>query len=326
MSESMPPTDGFGRRIDYLRISVTERCDLRCAYCYPRLCTDSSPQDVLSAEEVVAIGAGGVRLGLRRIRLTGGEPLLRPDLEGMISRLRALPGLQDLSLTTNGQKLAGRAASLASAGLMRVNVSLDSLDPEVYAAITSGGEVGAVRRGLDAALAAGLSPVKVNVVVSSPAGLARAGVGALVDLVEREPIHVRFIEAMPTCSQAGYLPGEGVLDFLRHRYELARALGPEGGGPAEYYRLNGSRGTVGLITPISQPFCDRCNRLRVSARGELRPCLFSKNALDVLPAVRSGDPVGEVSSVLRQGIAAKPRRYGEIAEPSGIPAMHVIGG
>ncbi len=334
MSVSRPPTDSFGRSIDYLRISVTERCDLRCAYCQPqpgppagsRAGGETPARDLLSSDDIVVIASAAARLGLRRIRLTGGEPLLRRDLEDIISRLRGLPGLLDLALTTNGQALAGRASGLADAGLMRINISLDSLNPEVYAAATGGGDLAAVRRGIEAALAAGLAPVKVNVVLASPAALERAGLPAFAELIAQQPVHVRFIEAMPTCSHVGYLPAQSVLDLLSRRYELSPVAGPDGGGPASYYQLDGSRGTIGVIAPISDPFCARCNRLRVSARGELRPCLFSPDGLDLLPALRGPDRDADLLSLLVRAIAAKPRRYGDIAEPSGIPTMHVIGG
>ncbi|UCC67720.1 MAG: GTP 3',8-cyclase MoaA [Armatimonadota bacterium] len=316
----------MGRRIEYLRISVTERCDLRCAYCHPQPDARSVPRDVLTVEDVVTVASAALRLGVRRIRLTGGEPLLRRDLEEIISRLRGLPGLQDLALTTNGQKLARRAAGLSDAGLARVNISLDSLDAEVYAAATGGGDLAAVCRGIDAALSSGLAPVKLNVVLTSRAALERAGIPAFVELVQQRPVHVRFIEAMPTCSHVGYLPAGEVLDFLSREHGIIPVAGPDGGGPAHYYQLDGSRGTIGIIAPISDPFCARCNRLRVSARGELRPCLFSPGAFDLLPALRGPDAAEAVMSLLEEAAVAKPGRYGDVAEPSGVPTMHVIGG
>jgi cyclic pyranopterin phosphate synthase len=319
-------TDRFGRNIDYLRISVTERCDLRCAYCHPGRHVAADSADVLSADDVAVIGAAAVRLGIRRIRLTGGEPLLRPDLEHIVGRLSLLPGLADLALTTNGQVLSERAEALAAAGLRRVNVSLDSLDPEVYAAITGGGDVAAVLSGLDAALTAGLAPVKVNAVLAGRAPLGAGDLSELVALVRRRPVHVRFIEAMPTCSHAAYLPAEGVLEQLSKFGTLVPVPGPEGAGPARYFQLDGSQGMLGVITPLSEPFCDRCNRLRVSARGDLLPCLFSPQGISLLPALRGDDPVRDLMSLLREGAAAKPLRYGDIATPSGVVAMHVIGG
>jgi cyclic pyranopterin phosphate synthase len=323
VSLSSPLSDGFGRRIDYLRISLTERCDLRCAYCRPY---PSSPRTSdLTGDDVAAIAEAAVRVGIARIRLTGGEPLLRNDLTAIVSRLRRLPGLEDLALTTNGQLLADRAADLADAGLMRVNISLDSLDPDVYSATTGGGDLQAVRRGIEAALEARLLPLKVNVVLHSPAALERAALPALAELVER-PIHVRFIEAMPTCSHASYLPAQRVLDALAELGDLTPAAGPEGGGPARYYRLGGSAGTLGVITPISDPFCAECNRLRVTARGEIMPCLFSAAGISLAPAFSSDRPSDAIAALLAQAAAVKPRRYADVAEPRGIRAMHVIGG
>jgi cyclic pyranopterin phosphate synthase len=209
---------------------------------------------------------------------------------------------------------------------MRINISLDSLDPQAYALTTGGGDVAAVRRGIDAAISSGLAPVKLNVVLASGAALERAGIPAFLDFVRSRPVHVRFIEAMPTCSHVEYLPAQRVLDFLSRRYHLDTVPGPHGGGPARYYRVNGFRGTIGLIAPISEPFCAHCNRLRVSARGELRPCLFSPGAFDLLPALRGPDPADDIISSLERAAAAKPRCYGDVAEPSGVPTMHVIGG
>ena len=326
MSLSPALTDSIGRRIDYLRVSLTERCDLRCAYCHPRSSPAPAPQDVLTAADVAAIVAAAARLGVRRVRLTGGEPLLRSDLEEIVRRVRAVPGVEDLGLTTNGQMLAGRAAGLAAAGLMRVNVSLDSLDPDVYAALTGGGDAGNVLRGIEAALVAGLSPVKLNVVLTSPSSLERVELAGFVQLARERPVHVRFIEAMPTCGHLSHLPAQQVLERLAQMGELHPAPGPEGGGPARYYQLDDSRGTLGVITPISEPFCERCNRLRVSARGDLIPCLFSSSGLSLLPALRGGDVQGAIGALLRKATAAKPCRYAEVADPAGIRAMYVIGG
>jgi cyclic pyranopterin phosphate synthase len=318
--------DGFGRQIDYLRISLTERCDLRCAYCYPRGGAQPAASDILSGDDAADIAEAAARVGIRRVRLTGGEPLLRDDLEQIVARLRAIPGLCDIALTTNGQRLAARAARLAAAGLARVNVSLDSLDPDTYSAVTGGGDLSLVLRGIDAALSAGLSPVKVNVVLGSSAALDADSLPAFVGLVSRRPVHVRFIEAMPTCGHSGYLPAQAVLDRLREEHRLIPVPGPEGGGPARYYRLDASQGTIGVITPLSDPFCAECNRLRVSARAQLTPCLFSTTSIDLIPALRAPGCVPVLMQLITQAVASKPGRWGDVAEPSGIRAMHVIGG
>jgi cyclic pyranopterin phosphate synthase len=319
-------TGSLGRRIDYLRISVTERCDLRCTYCRPRGPADTPQDDLLTADDIVVIAEAAVQLGLRRIRLTGGEPLLRSDLEEIVRRLRTISAVEDLALTTNGQMLAARAAGLAAAGLMRANVSLDSLNPAAYAALTGGGDVSVVLRGIDAALAAGLTPVKVNVVLASPSTLDGADLAGFADLARRKPVHVRFIEAMPTCGHLSYLPAQQVLDRLAQMGDLHPVEGPPGGGPARYYRFDESQGTLGVIAPISEPFCARCNRLRVTARGEVLPCLFSPAGLSLLPALRGGDAKEAVAALLRHAVAGKPCRYAEVADADGIRAMHVIGG
>jgi len=318
-------TDSFSRRIEYLRISVTERCNLRCTYCHPQV-TDAPRSDPLTADDVYHIADAAVQLGVRRIRLTGGEPLLRADLGEIVSLIRLLPGIEDLALTTNGQSLSAHAESLASAGLMRVNVSLDSLDPHAYRSITGGGEVASVLRGIDAAFDAHLSPVKINVVLSTPASLEECNLNSFVELTKGRAIHVRFIEAMPICGHASFLPAQSILDQLAQFGTLAPVSGPDGGGPATYYQLDESQGTVGVITPITNPFCTRCNRLRVTARGEIIPCLFSPTGFSLTQALRGDDPVGDIKQLLQRAAQAKPRRYGDVANPSGISAMHVIGG
>jgi cyclic pyranopterin phosphate synthase len=326
MNQLLRLVDGYGRRITYLRISVTERCDLRCAYCRSAQEAPQSEGDLLSPDDIANIAQAALSLGIRRFRLTGGEPLLRDDLEQIVARINALPGVTDLALTTNGQRLASRARLLAAAGLRRVNASLDSLDRATYATITGGGDLDQVLRGIEAALEAGLAPVKINVVLASAAAPALGELEAFAALVRERPLHVRFIEAMPTCGHTSYLPAERLLERLGAEHELAPAAGPEGGGPARYYRLDGSRGTIGVIAAISAPFCGECNRLRVTAQGELMPCLFSPAGLSLTPALRGADPVGEVRARLAEAAAAKPSRYCEVAEPTGIRAMRVVGG
>lgn len=263
---------------------------------------------------------------MRRIRLTGGEPLLRTDIEEIVSRIRSLPGVEDLALTTNGQNLSVHAASLASAGLMRVNISLDSLDPDAYRSITGGGDVASVLRGIDAALDAQLDPVKINVVLSTPASLEDQNLDPFIDLTKNRIVHVRFIEAMPICGHASFLPARSILDRLAEFGPLSAVPGPDGGGPAAYYQREESQGTIGVITPITDPFCARCNRLRVTARGEIIPCLFSPSGVSLLQALKADDPLADIQRLLQRAAKAKPRRYGDVAHQSGISAMHIIGG
>jgi cyclic pyranopterin phosphate synthase len=320
-----PPADPFGRRIEYLRISLTERCDLRCAYCRPSQAEASPSKDVLSTDDVVNIAKASIGLGITRIRLTGGEPLLRDDLGDIICALGLLPELRDLALTTNGQRLAEQADALRAAGLQRVNVSLDSLKPDRYATLTGGGRLEATLAGIEAALAAGLTPVKVNVVVGQNAA-EEEELREFAAWTKRQAVHVRFIEAMPTCAQARPLPAYEVLAGLRRWYRLDPTTPPRGAGPARYYRIGDSPGTVGIIAAISEPFCAECNRLRISARGELLPCLFGP-ARSELPAVlRRPSPVPLISSLIAAAVQEKPLRYGDVASHSGIQAMHVIGG
>lgn len=316
--------DGHGRLIEYLRVSVTERCNLRCVYCRPG--GDQGPvEDALSAADVANIVRAACMVGIRHVRLTGGEPLLREDLEDIVAAVAAIPGVADLALTTNGQDLASRARPLAAAGLRRVNISLDSLIPETYRALT-GGELAPVLHGLEAALEAGLEPVKLNAVLAGRRALEWHELEAFVHLVGRWPVHVRFIEVMPGCGEAAYVPARDLLDRLRERYPLSPVAGPEGAGPARYYRVGSSPGTVGVIAPVSEPFCRRCNRLRVNARGELVSCLFSPHRLDLGPALRAAEPVSAIAAQLRRAAEEKPARWGEVGERPGLRAMHVIGG
>ncbi len=326
MSHFRVPVDRHGRRIEYLRISLTERCNLRCVYCRPAGGGEEADRDFLSAEDAVNVARAALSVGITRIRLTGGEPLLRDDLEQIVSAVAALPGLDDLSLTTNAQGLAQRAAPLASAGLHRVNVSLDSLVPDTYAALTGGGDLAHSLAGVEAALRAGLSPVKVNVVMAGRRLLEPTELRPFADWVMAEPVHVRFIEVMPGCGDTACLPAEEVVARLREWYDLKPTAGPGGGGPAKYFRLAGSAGTVGFITPISAPFCAHCNRLRVNARGELMPCLFSRRRLDLRTALKAADPVSSLAAALLRAAEEKPARYGEEPGPLELRAMHAIGG
>ena len=280
-----PLTDAFGRRLTYLRVSVTDRCNLRCSYCLP---ADAEfpfeDRDFLSPAEIEETVGALVGLGIRRVRLTGGEPLVRKDILEIARRIKALPGVEDLALSTNGTELARLAGPLRAAGVDRVNVSLDSLDAERFRAITRRGDLAAVLAGIEAALAAGLSPVKLNAVLLSRQNL--EDVDRLVQLTLERPLSVRFIEMMPTASNRHLQPDEYIAsDAVRRRIEErfgelvpvpdAAAGGRPRTGPAKAYRLAGALGEVGFITPLSHTFCADCNRLRLTARGELRLCLFA---------------------------------------------------
>jgi cyclic pyranopterin phosphate synthase len=329
-------TDGFGRRIDYLRISVTDRCNLRCVYCMPPDGVPwKDPASVLSFEEIERFAAASVAEGISKIRLTGGEPLVRKGIVGHIERLRAMTGIEAIALTTNATLLPKMAKDLHAAGLERVNISLDSLDPEVYSKVTRGGRLADALAGVDAAFEAGMHPVKINVVV------VRALDQDLVSfarLTMDRPIHIRFIEYMPVGGEEEPVPGgacssetgaatswteedsvpadeilarlvvEGAAAGLGALGPVAKDDAPGGWGPARYYRFDGALGTVGVISPLSHHFCGECNRLRLTADGKVRMCLFSDIELDARTVLREGTD-GDVRALIREALAAKPESH-----------------
>ncbi|HEU5175123.1 MAG TPA: GTP 3',8-cyclase MoaA, partial [Gemmatimonadaceae bacterium] len=271
-------TDGLGRRIEYLRISVTDRCNFRCRYCLPTRGLEWLPRDeILSYEEIAGVVRELAPLGLRRVRLTGGEPTIRPELDRLVAMLRDVPEVDDLSLSTNGVHLPRLAQPLRDAGLRRVNISADSLRPERVAAIARrdlGFDPLAAARAADAA---GLTPVKLNVVLMR--GINDDEIEDFAALTLRHDWHVRFIELMPVgelrdLTDAHIVPTPEVVRRVEALGRLAPVDGPVGNGPARYARLPGAKGTIGFITPMTHTFCDGCNRVRLTADGRLRTCLF----------------------------------------------------
>jgi len=304
-------TDHYGRRINYLRISVTDRCNLRCRYCMPPEGVPArNHADILRYEEIERVVRAAAGLGISKIRLTGGEPLVRRGIVDLVRMLAQVPGIDDLAMTTNGTLLSRFASDLAQAGLKRVNVSLDTLDEKNYARITRGGQLGDVLEGIESAQEAGLVPLKINTVVLH--GLDEDQVCDLASLTLRHDWHVRFIEVMPlhynaTHFDADYMSNEKV------RAQIVRRLGPlapadsvVGNGPARYYRLPGGLGTVGFISAISEHFCSRCNRLRLTADGKIRPCLLSDKEINIKPVLRSGAGLAEIQKWIIKAIMAKP--------------------
>ena len=304
--------DPFGRRIDYLRLSVIDACNYACVYCVPECgIAPSLAEARLSAAELVRIAGVFAALGVGRIRLTGGEPLVRRDLVGIARAISTLDGVHDLSLSTNGHRLDRQAAALHAAGVRRVNVSLDSLDAARFAAITRGGRLDAVLAGIDAALAAGMSPIKINMVVM--AGENDAEIEAMLDFALGRGLELRFIETMPV-GAAG--------DSVRTRridaatlLERVRAWGgsdvlPQaahcGGGPARMFRFPDGRGSVGVISAVSQHFCASCNRVRVTAEGELLLCLGHEGAVSLRDPLRAGASDAELAAIIRTAITRKP--------------------
>ncbi|WP_297056467.1 GTP 3',8-cyclase MoaA [Thermosulfurimonas sp.] len=296
--------DSHGRRITYLRVSVTDRCNLRCLYCSRHRFQWLPPEEILTYEEIARVVRVAVELGVERVRLTGGEPLLRRGLPGLIRMLADIEGLRDLSLTTNGVLLSDLASELKAAGLARVNVSLDTLDPEKFKRITGMDALARVLAGVEAALARGLTPVKINTVVVR--GLNEEEVPEMARLTLSEPLHLRFIEFMPIGEgnewEDRFVGLEEVMERVREVGDLLPAE-VEGGGPARIFRLPGARGTIGFIAAISRHFCAACNRLRLTPEGRLRLCLFSDREFDLRPYLRREE---DLRQALAEAVRLKP--------------------
>lgn len=305
--------DSFGRVISYLRVSVTDRCNLRCVYCLPASYRPPLlSNEILTDDELVRLAALFAELGVSKIRITGGEPLLRPGILELVRRLADIEGMTDLSLSTNGLRLGGMAQGLAQAGLKRVNISLDSLNPDKFRQITRYGNLEAVLAGMDAALAAGLSPVKLNVVVAR--GMNEEEIGDFVKLTEDRPLHVRLIELMPMgetgfFSKERWAPLEEMMARAAPLQELPRDAWPLGHGPARYYRRPGALGTVGFVSALSCGFCSACNRLRLTSRGLLVPCLDASDGTDLRTPLRRGAEASQIRRLVLGTIQRKPERH-----------------
>lgn len=312
--------DGQGRQIDYLRISLTDRCNLRCIYCMPEHGVKSIPHEsILTLEEVHKAIECASQLGIKHVRFTGGEPTVRKGLLGLIERTAQTPGIESVALTTNAILLPNMAADLKAAGLSRVNISLDTLDAEQYRFITRRGNLDDALKGVEAALSSGLSPVKLNTVVVRSLN---QDLLSFARLTVDAPLHVRFIEYMPIgsgedCGGCGWglddvVPAKEIIETINMQ---AQSIGlgslqpttatPDGWGPAQYYRLPDAQGTVGIISAISNHFCASCNRLRLTADGKIKPCLFSDTEYDIRSALRKGDKE-EVLSVFEAALSHKP--------------------
>ncbi len=321
--------DSHGRTIDYLRISVTDRCNLRCVYCMPPEGVEwKPPESILTFEEIEHFASIAVEQGISKIRITGGEPLVRKGLVEHIRRLKAITGLEAIALTTNATLLPQYAEALRNAGLSRINISLDSLDPDVFATITRGGRLADALAGLDAALAVGFHPVKLNVVVVRSL---EQDLAAFARLAIDRPVHVRFIEYMPVgdaplsvrgghgggWTEADHVPASEILTALDSALgaeglgplqPVGDGSGPEGWGPARYFTIAGAAGTIGVISPLSRHFCGACNRLRLTADGRLRPCLFSDREFDVRTALRDGTDE-DIEAIISAALNEKPETH-----------------
>ncbi|HOT91440.1 MAG TPA: GTP 3',8-cyclase MoaA [Anaerolineae bacterium] len=325
--------DTYQRSIDYLRISITDRCNLRCVYCMPEQGVQPwAHADILRYEEIERVVRAAAMLGLRKIRLTGGEPLVRLGVVELVRTLAHIPGIEAVTMTTNGMLLSRYAAPLAEAGLQRVNVSLDTLRPDRFHAITRWGNLDTVLAGIEAALAAGLTPLKINTVV-----MRGQNDDEVVELARRAIAsgwHLRFIEWMPVGEAAQDQNWRArLVTAAEIRARIEAALGPlepvtvVGAGPARTYCLPGTTATLGFISAVSEHFCGSCNRLRLTADGKLRPCLLSPEELDLRTPLRQGASEADIQALLQKAVRLKPQGH-QLADHAQVAgrAMAQIGG
>lgn len=309
-----PLRDKCCREINYLRVSVTDRCNLRCIYCLPPEGVKLVPhKEVLRSEEIVRLLRAASQAGIKKVRLTGGEPLIRKGFVDLVASIKEIPGIDDLALTTNGILLPLLGGELKKAGLNRVNISLDTLDDGMYRKITRHGELGQAWNGIEKALKLGLDPVKINTVVIK--GINDCEVKDIAALTLKYPLHIRFIELMPMGACEGWAVN-GYMSSAEVRKIIEENLGAleqghrtYGYGPAKYYKLSGASGTIGFIGAMSEHFCHTCNRIRLTADGMIRPCLHGSQEIDVMTALRRGAGCSELAGYFRQAVSEKPVRY-----------------
>ena len=321
--------DQFGRSIEYLRISVTDRCNFRCMYCMPLEGLQWLPRkDLLTYEEITEVVRQLAPLGLRRLRITGGEPTIRPDLVTLIRMLRAIDGIEDIALSTNGVKLPELARSLKAAGLDRINMSADSLQPDRIAKIARRNLGFDPIVGAEAAEAAGIGPIKINVVVMR--GINDDEIEDFARLTRDRPWYVRFIELMPVgdmreLTWEHVVPSDEIIDRIRRIAPLERFTpSVRGNGPAAYYRFLGGAGAIGVITPMTHTYCASCNRVRLTADGRLRTCLFGDHEVDLRTPLRAGEPL---EYWFRKALEEKPKEHGLLQmQVGGLRALSQVGG
>jgi len=305
--------DGFSRPITYMRVSVTDKCNLRCIYCMPE---GGLPwlkrEEILSYEEIAAIVRGAASVGVRSIRLTGGEPLVRRDLHRLVAAIAAVPGISDIALSTNGLLLEEQLPDLVAAGLRRINFSLDTLRNDRFESIARRPGLDAVLRAIEASVRAGLSPLKLNCVVMR--GQNDDELADFAALTRALPVFVRFIEVMPVHDNLGlqretYVSSDEILERVATIGNLHPVIGPAGNGPARYYAFHGAAGAVGVISPLSHDYCERCNRVRLTADGRLRLCLFGDHALDLRTHLRGGASTQQLAALFKSAMLIKPERH-----------------
>ena len=324
--------DSFDRRISYLRLSVTDRCDFRCQYCMAETMTFLPRGQVLTIEELLRTARLFTELGVKKIRVTGGEPLIRRGVGELFAGLGKLPGLDTLALTTNGSHLAEQAAGLSAAGVRSVNISLDSLNPTRFEAITRIGKLNTVLEGIDAAIASGFERIRLNAVILN--GLNHDEVVTLTHFALSKQIHIAFIEEMPLGQvnlggkQLEYVSSDSIKSELETHFELQPLVSRDSSGPSRDYLIAGSQTQVGFISPHSHNFCAECNRLRVSAEGRLLMCLGNEESIDLRDLLRSGRSDDEIKSTIIDSLAIKPERhvFDRPDEPQIVRFMNATGG
>ncbi len=318
--------DNLGRKINYLRISVTDRCNLRCKYCMPESGIDKTAhEDILRIEEIEDIVKASGKLGINKVRITGGEPLVRNGIVDLISRINNIPEIKDIAITTNGSLLEDLAVELKEAGLKRVNISIDTLNPEKYRDITRGGDLNKVMRGIKKAKEIGLTPIKLNVVLIG--GFNDDETHEFLNLTLEDDIDVRFIELMPlgeasTWAKRNFIPNTMI---LKKHTQLIPQFEVDKGSPAKYYKLPYGKGKIGLINPISSHFCNSCNRIRVTSDGKIKPCLHSNGEIDIRELIKKNMTLEEI---MEFAIGSKPKSH-RINDTEFVPIvrnMHQIGG
>lgn len=306
--------DKFLRQIDYLRVSITDKCNFRCVYCMPEQGIElKHHQEILRLEEFLRIINVAAQLGVKKVRITGGEPLVRRGIVDFISSINEINGIDDIALTTNGALLEKMAVSLKRAGLRRINISLDTLISEKFSAITRVGSLETVLKGIDKSLEVGFEPVKINTVVIN--GFNFDEVLDFVALTKDKPLHVRFIELMPIgeteeWDEKKFVPADKILELIQAQYQVVSSTGVKGAGPAKYMTVPGHKGSIGFITAMSNHFCHQCNRIRLTSEGKLRPCLHGSNELDLKNLLRAGCTDQQLKEVFLQAINEKPGQHG----------------
>lgn len=306
----MPLRDSTGRRINYLRLSVTDKCNMCCLYCKPALPAHNPLNSIMTGDEITKLANCFASLGFTHVRITGGEPLLRPDIINIVEQLSKLPGIEEASMTTNGLRLAQNASDLAKAGLKRINISLDTLDSMKFQKITGSAKLDDVLKGIKTAINAGLNPVKLNVVIMR--GMNDPEIPDFVAMTRYLPIHVRFIELMPVGNSNFFSKDRWVsLNEMQERagklHFLPTDSWPKGQGPATYYVAEpNAPGTIGFIAAISRKFCNNCNRVRLTSNGMLISCLDTETGVNLLSKLRSGASAEQINGIISQTITSKP--------------------